>query len=79
MIDGITILDNVTVSNFNPVPWLIVFVGFLAAFIIIYIKLPCSDKAKMLFKEVKDFDFIKDIKVECKYYQNKEVNFYGTK
>ena len=43
------------------------------------VELPCSDKAKLSFKEVKDFDFIKDIKVECKYYQNKEVNFYGTK
>ena len=45
----------------------------------IIVELPCSDKAKMSFKEIKDFDFIKDIKVECKYYQNKEVNFYGAK
>ena len=38
MIDGITVLDNVTVSNFNPVPWLVVLVGLLVAFIIIFIK-----------------------------------------
>ena len=38
MIDGITVLNNVNVSNFNPVPWLVVFVGLLIAFIIIFIK-----------------------------------------
>ena len=38
MIDGITVLDNVNVSDFNPVPWLVVFVGLLIAFIVIYIK-----------------------------------------
>ena len=34
--DGITILNNVTVNDFNPVPWLIVLVGLLfLAFIIV--------------------------------------------
>lgn len=36
MIDGITVLNNVTVSNFNPLPWLGVLSGFLIL-IIIYI------------------------------------------
>lgn len=36
MIDGITILNNVTVSNFNPLTWLGVLSGFLIL-IIIYI------------------------------------------
>lgn len=40
---------------------------------------PCSDGKEFDYKAVKDFDFIKDINVECKYYQNREVNFYGTK
>ena len=44
MIDGITVLNNVIISDFNPVPWLIVFIGFvLLAFIIIYIE---SDEIK---------------------------------
>ena len=37
MIDGITVLNNVTVSDFNLIPWLIVFIGFLVVFIIICI------------------------------------------
>lgn len=37
MIDGITILNNVTVSDFNPIPWLIVLIGFLIVFTIICI------------------------------------------
>lgn len=36
MIDGITILNNVTISNFNPIPWLYLLSGFLIL-IIIYI------------------------------------------
>ena len=44
MIDGVNILNNVTISNFNPVPWLIMLVGLLSlAFIIIYIE---SDEFK---------------------------------
>ena len=44
MIDGITVLNNVIISDFNPVPWLIVLIGFLLlAFIIIYIE---SDEIK---------------------------------
>ena len=39
MIDGITVLNNVIISDFNPVPWLIVLIGFLLlACIIIYIE-----------------------------------------
>lgn len=38
MIDGITVLNNITVSDFNPVPWLIVIIFLLlVAFIIVYI------------------------------------------
>ena len=38
MIDGITILNNVIISDFNPIPWLIVLVFLLlVAFIIVYI------------------------------------------
>ena len=44
MIDGITILNNVTVSDFNPIPWLGVFIGLTVAYIIIYIKYDKLDK-----------------------------------
>lgn len=44
MIDGITILNNVTVSDFNPIPWLGVFIGLTVAYIIIYIKYDKFDK-----------------------------------
>ena len=37
MIDGITVLNNVIISDFNPVPWLWVLIGFLVVFIVIYI------------------------------------------
>lgn len=37
MIDGITVLNNVTVSNFNPVPWLCILIGFLIVFTILCI------------------------------------------
>lgn len=37
MIDGITVLNNVIISDFNPVPWLCVLIGFLVVFIVIYI------------------------------------------
>lgn len=38
MIDGITVLNNVIISDFNPVPWLIVLIFLLlVAFIIVYI------------------------------------------
>ena len=37
MIDGITVLNNVIISDFNPVPWLIVLIGLLLfAFIVVY-------------------------------------------
>lgn len=44
MIDGITILNNVTVSDFNPIPWLGVFISLTVAYIIIYIKYDKFDK-----------------------------------
>ncbi len=37
MVDGITVLNNVTVSDFNPAPWLGVLAGFLVIFGIMYI------------------------------------------
>lgn len=49
MIDGITILNNVIVSDFNPVPWLCVFIGLLlVALIIAYIKLDGFDKKNLM-------------------------------
>ena len=48
MIDGITILNNVTISDFNPVPWLCVLIVFLIVFIIAYIKLDDFDKKNLL-------------------------------
>lgn len=44
-----------------------------------FISVSYLDEAEIVCKGVGNSDFIKDIKVECKYYQNKEVNFYGTK
>ena len=42
MIDGVTILNNVTISNFNIIPWVCVFIGLLlVALIIICIKPDC--------------------------------------
>ena len=43
MIDGITVLNNVIISDFNPVPWLIVLIGFLLLAFIVYIE---SDEIK---------------------------------
>lgn len=54
MIDGITILNNVTVSDFNPIPWLGVFIGLTVAYIIIYIKKELGYKVKIVNKENKN-------------------------
>lgn len=35
MIEGITVLNNIIVNDFNPVPWLIVLVGLLFLAVII--------------------------------------------
>lgn len=43
MIDVITILNNVTISNFNPIPWLYVLSGFLIL-IIMYIAVNSNNK-----------------------------------
>lgn len=37
MIDGITVLNNVIISDFNPVPWLLVLMFLIIVFTIIYI------------------------------------------
>lgn len=58
MIDGITILNNVTISNFNPVPWLGVLIGLLVAFIIIYIKSDKFDKKHLLTMWCGIFTFV---------------------
>lgn len=34
------------------------------------VKQPCSDDKKVSFKKVTDFDFIGDITVSCRHYQN---------
>lgn len=49
MIDGVTILNNVTISNFNIIPWLCVLIGLiLIALIIVYIKSDGFDKKNLL-------------------------------
>lgn len=49
MIDGITVLNNVIISDFNPILWLCVFIGLLlVAFIITYIQLDDFDKKSLL-------------------------------
>lgn len=49
MIDGITILNNVTVSDFNPIPWLCVLIGLvLVALLIVCIKPDEFDKKNLL-------------------------------
>ena len=49
MIDGITVLNNVIISDFNPVPWLCLFIGLLfVALVITYIKLDDFDKKNLL-------------------------------
>ena len=86
MIDGIAVLDNVNVSNFNPVPWLVVFVGFLAAFIIIYIKLDEFDNMEhtiglfcmictlLLILFVSDILFSKVDAIQCTIDDNVSIN-----
>ena len=48
MIDGITILNNVTVSDFNPIPWLGVLIGLLLVALIIICIEPEGFGIKML-------------------------------
>lgn len=49
MIDGVTILNNVTVSDFNLIPWLGVLIGLLlVALIIICIKPDGFNKKNLL-------------------------------
>ena len=86
MIDGITVLDNVTVSNFNSVPWLVVFVGLLIAFIVIYIKfdefddienaigLFCMICTLLLILFVSDILFSKVDAIQCTIEDNVSIN-----
>lgn len=39
MIHGITVLNNITISDFNPIPWLCTIIVFLAVCILICIKI----------------------------------------
>lgn len=49
MIDGITVLNNIIISDFNPVPWLCVFIGLLlVALIISYIQFDDFDNKGLL-------------------------------
>ena len=86
MIDGITVLDNVTVSNFNSVPWLVVFVGLLIAFIVIYIKFDKFDNMEnaiglfcmictlLLILFVSDILFSKADAIQCTIEDNVSIN-----
>lgn len=86
MIDGITVLDNVTISNFNPVPWLGVLVGLLVAFIIIYIKFDKFDDMKngiglccmictaLLILLISDILFSKVDAIQCTIEDNVSIN-----
>ena len=86
MIDGITVLNNVTVSDFNPVPWLVVFVGLLIAFIVIYIKfdefdnmenaigLFCMICTLLLILFVSDILFSKVDAIQCTIEDNVSIN-----
>ena len=85
MIDGITVLNNVIISDFNPVPWLIVLIGFLLlAFIIIYIEsneikkhvcvIWCGLFAIALILLVADIRFSKTDAIQCTIEDNVSIN-----
>ena len=85
MIDGITVLNNVIISDFNPVPWLIVLIGFLLlAFIIIYIGsneikkhvcvIWCGLFAIALILLVADIRFSKTDAIQCTIEDNVSIN-----
>lgn len=85
MIDGITVLNNITVSDFNPIPWLIVLVFLLlVAFIIVYISDEldrrngiicwCAMFAIALILFVADIRFSKTDAIQCTIDDNVSVN-----
>lgn len=76
MIDGITVLNSVTINDFNPVPWLIVLIGLLfLAFIIVYMSdesfkkhlkvLWCGLFAIALILLIADIRFSKTNAIQC--------------
>ena len=85
MIGGITVLNNVIVSDFNPVPWLIVLIGFLLfAFIIIYTEsneikehvcvILCVMFAIALILLVADIRYSKVEAIQCTIEENVSIN-----
>ena len=83
--DGITILNNVTVNDFNPIPWLIVIFGLLfLAFIIVYIPDKFDNKhlkfvwcmmfAITLILLVADIRFSKVDAIQCTIDDNVSIN-----
>ena len=85
MIDGITVLNNVIISDFNPVPWLIVLIGFLLlAFIIIYTEsdeikkhvcvIWCGLFAIALILLVADIRYSKVDAIQCTIEDNVSIN-----
>ena len=84
MIDGITVLNNITVSDFNPIPWLIVLIFLLlVAFIIVLsdeidrrsgIVLWCGMFAIALILLVADIRFSKTNAIQCTIEDNVSIN-----
>lgn len=89
MIDGITILNNTIISNFDPVSWLGVLIGLLVAYIIIYIKFDGFDNeldkknalvvwsgifAIALILLVADICFSKTDAIQCTIEDNVSIN-----
>lgn len=86
MIDGITILNNVTINDFNPVLWLIVLVSLLSlAFIISYIEFDnefkkhfcviwCGMFAIALLLFIADIRFSKVDAIQCTIEDNVSIN-----
>ena len=85
MIDGITVLNNVTVSDFNLVPWLIVLIFLLlVAFIIVYmsdeldrrngIVWLCGMFALALILLIVDIRYSKTDAIQCTIEDNVSIN-----
>ena len=85
MIDGITVLNNVIVSDFNPVPWLIVLIGLLLfAYIIIYMEFDevkkcicviwCGMFAIALLCLVADIRYSRTDAIQCTIEDNVSIN-----
>lgn len=84
MIDGITVLNNVIVSDFNPVPWLIVLIFLLLVAFIFYMSdeldrrngmvLWCGMFALALILLVADIRFSKTDAIQCTIEDNVSIN-----